>query len=916
MEIIIQKQQVVNQAPSALKKAIISFFLGLAGFLGAYYSLNFTSGKFSLSIVWSQAFPLIAALAYGEKYGFWAGTIGLGGLFPFILWSNNGWANAVTSAGYLLLFIWQGYFARKRFEYKTIWNNPLIVQIPFTFFYAGLIYFLYPVAFSFNPPPWAPLAQTSMPPYIIKGIAFKSPMIMYIMTLFSAFILIIPEVRAKLGLPVKAESRSNGHIFIATLLSSFAVWLLLLAFNSIFIEEDFFYSTFTITSPFEITGMVSILCAGLIAGYVVSRFLEKRYAAEDVLRESEESLSITLQSIGDGVIAADINGCITRMNYTAQRLTGWTLSEVKNKPLSEVFKIVNAKTRLVAENPVNQVFSNGEIVKLANHAVLISRNGQEYQIADSAAPIWDDQKHIRGVILVFSDVTENYKAHEKLRESEIKYRCLHESMNDCFAMTTMSGKIVDVNKSYLDLLGYTEEEILAFKYQDLTPTHWHEMEEKIVETQILPRGYSDVYYKEYIKKDGTVFPVELKTFLMRDAQGQAIGMWAIVRDITERQRAEEERLKIQKLQSVGILAGGIAHDFNNLLMAIYGNISIAKVKISKDHPGFSFLENAEESMSRAKNLTKQLLTFAKGGEPVKENICVDEFVEETISFNLSGSNILLVHKKPEGLWMTEVDRGQIQQILSNLTINAKQAMPNGGHLYVTLENVENPKNFIPDLGPGNFVRITMRDEGSGIDKKHIGRIFDPYFTTKNTGSGLGLAISYSIINKHGGSISVESEPGKGATFTIYLPASASQQPAAAKEVVLENHALKQPARILVMDDEKMIRHACAEMLKKIGCLVETADEGRQAIELFKQARDAGKPFDIVIMDLTIPGGMGGQEAVKELLAIDPEARVIISSGYADDPVMTNFAAYGFKGIISKPYTIKQMRDVVNRILGK
>ncbi|MBF0406766.1 MAG: PAS domain S-box protein [Candidatus Riflebacteria bacterium] len=774
-----------DQAPSTLKKTAVSFFLGLMGFCGAFYSLHFAQGKFSISIVWSQAFPLIASLAYGEKYGFIAGTIGLGALFPFFIWSNNGWANVVTSLGYLMFYIWQGYFARKRKICQSIWNNPLIVQIPFSFFYAAMIYFFYPVAFSYNPPSWAPLSQISMPSTIISGIAFKSPVIMYFMTLFSAFILLTPEVQSRLGFSVKPETRNNGLIFIATILSSFAVCFLLLAFNRIFLEEDFSFSTFFHISPYEITALVVIINSGFLAGYVITQFLEKRYSAEDVLRESE-----------------------------------------------------------------------------------------------------------------------------------IKYRRLHESMNDCFVQTTMSGKIVDLNKSFLDLIGYTREEALSLTYQDITPKHWHELEKKLVETQILVRGYSDVYQKEYIKKDGTVFPVELKTFLLRDTQGLGIYMWAIVRDITERKRIEEERLKIQKLQSVGNLAGGIAHDFNNFLTGMYGNISLAKIEISPEHPAFSFLENAEKSMDRATSLTKQLLTFAKGGEPVKENIRIGSLVEETVRFDLSGSNVMLIFKQPEDLWSTKVDKGQIQQVLSNITINAKQAMPNGGRLYVTLENIKIEENSLLNLSTGNYIKITIKDEGPGIDQKNLDQIFDPYFTTKKCGSGLGLATSHSIINKHEGTITVESKLGQGATFTVYLPTSDSNKSSSEQELSSESCTINQIARILLMDDEEMIRNLGSNMLRKIGYMAETASDGREVINKFKQAIDEGKAFSVIIMDLTVPGGIGGKEAIKEILSIDPKTRVIVSSGYADDPVMANFKAYGFKGILPKPYTIQEMQNVVTRILKK
>jgi CheY-like chemotaxis protein len=291
-------------------------------------------------------------------------------------------------------------------------------------------------------------------------------------------------------------------------------------------------------------------------------------------------------------------------------------------------------------------------------------------------------------------------------------------------------------------------------------------------------------------------------------------------------------------------------------------------------------------------------------------------VEEVIRFDLSGSNIKMVFKTADDLWLAEVDKGQIQQIFSNLTVNAKQAMPDGGHLYITMENADVPWNAVPGLHQGKYIRITVADEGIGIDRKHLARIFDPYFTTKQAGNGLGLATVYSIINRHGGFIRVDSNLGKGTTFTLYLPASTSQQLPDTKQFESKVPDIEQHARILVMDDDEMIREVVTEMLKRNEFWVETADDGKKAIQMCKQSMESGNPFDVVIMDLTIPGGMGGKEAVKDIVKISPEIRVIVSSGYANDPVMANYAEYGFHGIVAKPYTKNVLLEVLKRVLQK
>ena len=318
-------------------------------------------------------------------------------------------------------------------------------------------------------------------------------------------------------------------------------------------------------------------------------------------------------------------------------------------------------------------------------------------------------------------------------------------------------------------------------------------------------------------------------------------------------------------------------------------------------------------MNRAVRLTKQLLTFAKGGDPIKENVSLDAIVEEVAGFELSGSNVLLVHKQAADLWIAKADEGQIQQVISNLTINARQAMPHGGHLYITLENAEIQEDAIPMLHQGKYIKVTVRDEGTGIDPACMHRIFEPYYSTKQTGSGLGLATTYSIISKHGGHIEVVSELGKGTTFTFCLPASESlSRPA--KPSVAESVVLKPATKILILDDEEYIRMVTPHWLKRLGCLVETAADGQQAIEMYKQAMNSGAPFDIMILDLTIPGGIGGQEVLKAIQAIDPNAKAIVSSGYAEDTVMSNYVSWGFKGILAKPYSESQLGTLVKQVV--
>ncbi|MCD6379968.1 response regulator [bacterium] len=514
------------------------------------------------------------------------------------------------------------------------------------------------------------------------------------------------------------------------------------------------------------------------------------------------------------------------------------------------------------------------------------------------------------MVFVFRDVTKKYKMQEDLRQSEAKSCALLAAIPDLILVQNRDGVFLDCYTTNPDILFVPVERFLGKRMWDILPKEIASSLTAVFE-QALATSRMQVYeYQLPIAGQRRFF--EARIVLYGDDK-----VLSIIRDITESRQAEEELQKIEKLKSVGTLAGGIAHDFNNILTGIYGNISMAKEAIPAGTPGVEFLEDAENSMARATRLTKQLLTFAKGGTPVKEDINIGVLVEEVVRFDLSGSNVKPVFEKARDLWIAEVDKSQIQQVFSNLTINADQAMPDGGYLFITLENSDISKDAVPGLDQGKYIKITVRDEGIGIEQKHFGRIFDPYYTTKQAGSGLGLATVYSIIEKHGGHIGVDSEIGKGTIFTLYLPALGSrQQPVNSIHPEVENTMEGQTGRVLVMDDEDMILKLVTRMLGRSRFSVETACDGRQAIEMYKQALGAGNPFDVVIMDITVPGGMGGKEAVGGILEINPEARVIVSSGYANDPVMTNYAEYGFKGIVAKPYTRNKMLAVLNQVLGE
>jgi len=504
------------------------------------------------------------------------------------------------------------------------------------------------------------------------------------------------------------------------------------------------------------------------------------------------------------------------------------------------------------------------------------------------------------------------EAESALRHAAKRYRDLYQGSRDAYAMVNMEGRDLEWNTAFEKMLGYTGEELSKLTYRDLTPERWWAIEEKIIREQVLERDYSDLYEKEYRKKDGTIIPVELRTYLLRDDAGVPAGIYAFMRDITDRKKLELELQKAQKLESLGVLAGGIAHDFNNVLMAMIGYLSLAKQKVKPDGEAYCLLSDAETAFGKARKLTLQLLTFSKGGQPVKKVVQLSGLIEESVEFSLSGSQSTCTFSIADDLNPVEADPGQIEQVINNLIINAAQAMPGGGVIAVPAENINISEKDKLLLEPGPYIRITIRDNGTGIPDKYITRIFDPYFTTKNQGSGLGLASAYSIIKNHGGLLTVESDQC-GTSFFIILPASSKEPIALSRNK--ENITFGK-GKVLLMDDDEMIRSSMTMMIEYLGYRIDTAATGKKAIDKFRHARDSGSPFDIVILDLTIQGGPGGEEVIRDLLKIDPEVKALISSGYSTHPIMSDYRKYGFSGVMEKPYRVEELSNILSRYCGQ
>ena len=506
---------------------------------------------------------------------------------------------------------------------------------------------------------------------------------------------------------------------------------------------------------------------------------------------------------------------------------------------------------------------------------------------------------------------------KKLKESEQWLSSILRSIGDGVIAFDSRGCVTLMNPVAEALTGWKEKEAVGKPAKDVFQIINEETGRSVEDpvTRAIREGvvFELANNTILIAKDGTKRPIDDSAAPIREDKGNITGVVLVFRDVTEHKQMEKEARRGQNLESIGVLAGGIAHDFNNILTIILGNITLSKMYANPEDKIYKRLVDAEKGVMRAKDLTQQLLTFSKGGTPVKETSSVAEFFKESASFALSGSNVKCIFSIPDDIWAVEIDKGQINQVVNNLAINADQAMPEGGILKINTENITTTSKNILPLQKGKYVKFSFEDHGIGIPSNHLDKIFDPYFSTKTKGSGLGLASAYSIIRSHNGLVTVESELGVGTTFYIYLPAS--------EEIVVEKKAetgktLSGKGKILIMDDEDSVREVAGEMVKSFGYSAEFAKDGAGAIDLYGKALKSEEPFAAVIMDLTIPGGMGGKEAIKELLKIDPKVKAIVSSGYSNDPIMSDCKKYGFVGVVAKPYKISELGKTLKEIILK
>ena len=663
----------------------------------------------------------------------------------------------------------------------------------------------------------------------------------------------------------------------------------------------------------------------VLVAEALNHMLDKRAEQDAALRASEESLSITLQSIGDAVIATDPEGRVTRMNGTAERLTGWPLTEAVGRPLGEVFKIIHAQTRLPAADPVQCALDSGEIVALANHTALRARDGREYQIFDSAAPIRTRSGEIAGVVLVFADVTEQYRVRQALQESESRFRTLIE-MSPIPVRVHRDEQVIYVNPAAVRLFGAASADQLVAK-SVLDRIHPASRDRALARLRRAADAHFDAPPIEltFTRLDGTAIEIE--------AQGMTVlfdgapAVHATLIDISARKRAEAERQTLeaqlresQKMEAIGTLAGGIAHDFNNIIGAILGNVELARHDALEPAVQES-LEEIRKAGRRARDLVQQILSFSRRQPTERKPISLEPVVAESVRLLRATlpARVIVESRISDATVPVLADATQIEQVLLNLGVNAAQAMAGGvGRIVIGLEPVmlDPAKAAVlkKELLPGGYVRLSVSDNGAGMGEAVKARVFEPFFTTKplGEGTGLGLAVVHGIVLTHEGAIEVESAPGKGTTFHLYFPAAANGFEVAKAASVVAAPALVpgQGQQILYLDDDQSLVFLVQRLLGRCGYQVLGHTNQTEALTALRANLGA---IDLVVTDYNMPG-MSGLDIARAVFELRPDLPVVLASGFITDELKKRAEAAGVRQLIFKANAVEEFCDAVQRLV--
>ncbi len=650
---------------------------------------------------------------------------------------------------------------------------------------------------------------------------------------------------------------------------------------------------------------------------------------EENLKQTRDYLENVLQNSPDPIGIVDEHGRFVKWNSMATETFGFTFEEMRGRPAFDIYAdetelhamLTELRTRGAARDlEMRLKRRDGGIVPVElSISLLKADDGRTLGSVCVARDLSEQKKLLKALRStneqLLREIADRKKAELALIESENTYRAIFENTGTAMVILEEDSTVALANAQCEKLSGYSRKEIAG-------KMSWTEF--------IAPDDLQGMReFSAWLRQGPEVIPAQ-REFNLITRQGHirnilaTVGMIpgsrrsvASLLDMTAHKRMEEDLLRVQKLESIGILAGGIAHDFNNLLGIILGNISLARMNMDPDSQPFKALKEAEKVVHDSKFLTQQLITFSRGGSPVRKLESIQAMLEGTVSLALAGSDMKCQIHTDSPLWHVNCDLEQMRQILMTLLMNARDAMPEGGVVEVEAANLHLEEGMILSLKGGNYVRISIKDHGKGIPEAHLTKIFDPYFSTKERGAqkgmGLGLAIAYSVVKRHEGHMTVASQKGVGTTFQIYLPAIESSP---AKPHESDRHQTDGKARVLFMDDEGMFRDLGVRMLNILGYEVESAGDGTEAIQMFRSAKESGKAFDVVILDLSVRDGMGAKEAIRELIRIEPSVKAIVSSGSSEDPVLSRFEASGFVGALRKPYAIGELREALTNALAK
>lgn len=656
-----------------------------------------------------------------------------------------------------------------------------------------------------------------------------------------------------------------------------------------------------------IKGSLFIFCTATLLYWLISLYSRQLATAERLQTASLEEYRLIFNATNEAIFVHDsATGRILDLNDRMVEMFGYTREESMAADIGQLSEGVYPYTQEEAIKKVAKAVHDGPQVF---EWVCRKKTGELFWCEVSLKSARNNG--FDRIIAVVRDISERKLGEQALKESNSKIRSLVDNVPGFIAfLNAESLQYEFVNKEYEKSFGKSADEIVGSHISEVIGESNYRFADKFIE---MARSGKSVSYENVFEIDSRKRWINVNYRPIADDCGHVRSIVVHSYDITDLKEHEEEQLKVEKLESLGVLAGGIAHDFNNLLTGIMGNISLAQMHIDPAHKSCIPLQGAVQASVRAAELARQLLTFARGGEPCKKLVSLRPLLIESVSLLLRGSNVRPVVEISDDIHSVNADEGQLVQVFHNIIINATQAMPDGGRLTVGACNVDIDGDNLISLPVGQYVRIAFSDEGCGIPEGILKKIFDPYYTTKSSGNGLGLASANSIISRHGGHISVDSVVGKGTKFTIHLPSIGLTGFESRPKFEAPAAKIQSSGSVLVMDDEEMIRDLTNVMLAELGYQVTNCSDGKVAFDLYKSAREAGTPYSAVIMDLTVPGGMGGKEAAEMILAFDADAHLIVSSGYSNDPIMSDFSNYGFRGAVAKPYSVTELAKILSSV---